>query len=459
MVFLFYIIQTKEDTMKKLFSMVLMTLLIFGLTACSNSELNEALTDIETLQQEVETLQEDLGDKDDLIAEYESEIADLEAEIAALQSQIYDNIITVTYEDYYGDYRSTSVGFNDEFDGNLYELLVTEFDIDAYDTDYGKMITSFEHLSPLNGAYIAFYKNGEASLTGVETTTFENGDVFAFTVEYWDAFEQQVDDAIQLFLTNHVDDYVNDTTYNYYVVSALNLLGTLDDYTTSEDVLAYVEGLTLDTYSDYFKAIALLNASGNDVSTYINDLQGIAQTGPYGQTAYTLIALNSADTDVDYSVFETSALTYFSDNTPYDAGLDTGGVDLMALSKYESEPGVETLINDYLTWIQTDQLDNGGIMTRDMGWGSTLNASSISQVLMGMMANNVNPRSADYTTNDNTLIDALLLFQTDTGSFDWVLTDETDEDLAFSTPQAFLALVMYQRLSNEGTAIHPFDAK
>ncbi|MEC9485070.1 MAG: hypothetical protein UMR38_04275 [Candidatus Izemoplasma sp.] len=445
--------------MKKLFSMVLMIMLIFSLTACNNTELNEKLSEIETLQQEVETLQDNLGDKDNLIAEYESEIDNLEAQIAALQSQIYDNIITVTYEDYYGDYRSTSVGYNDDYEGNLFELLETEFSIDADDTDYGKMITSFEHLTPLNGAYIAFYKNGEMSMTGVEATSFENGDVFGFTVEYWDAFEQQVDDAIQLFLINHVNDYVNETTYNYHVVSALNLLGILEEYTTNEAIETYVEGLTLETYSDYFKAIALLNASNNDATTYISDLANIAQTGPYGQTAYTLMALNSVDTDVDFTTFESNALSYFTNNTPYDAGLDTGGVDLMALSKYTDETGVDTLINDYLNWVKTDQLDNGGIMTRDMGWGSTLNAASISQVLMGMMANGVNPRSAEYTTNDNTLIDALLLFQTDTGSFDWVLTDDTNEDLLFSTPQAFLALVMYQKISNEGTAVHPFDAE
>ncbi|MCF7924996.1 MAG: hypothetical protein K9L26_00480 [Candidatus Izimaplasma sp.] len=444
--------------MKKLFSVVLTLMLVISLSACNNSALNEKMAEIKTLQQEIASLEEDASTKDALIEDYETQIAELEAEVAALQNQIYDNIITITYEDYYGDYRSQALGYDDTFSGNLFELLDSEFDITANDTEYGKTLISFEHLSPLNGAYIAFYKNGNPSMVGVESASFEHGDVFDFKIEYWDAFEQQVDDAIQLFLTNHVNDYINDTTYQYYVVTALSLLDELDNYTTSSDVVNYVEGLTLDTYANYFKAIALLNASGNDASSYISDLASIATTGPYGQTAYTLIALNSAETPVDYTSFETSALDYFSNNTPYDVGIDTGAVDLIALAKYTDESGVETLINDYLTWIETDQLDNGGVMTRDMGWGSTLNASSLSQIIIAMIANDINPRSATYTTNNNTLIDALLLFQTDTGSFDWVLTDDTDEDLAFSTPQAFLALVMYQVYSNEGTAIQPFDA-
>jgi hypothetical protein len=50
------------------------------------------------------------------------------------------------------------------------------------------------------------------------------------------------------------------------------------------------------------------------------------------------------------------------------------------------------------------------------------------------------------------------MFQTDTGSFDWDLEDDVPEDLMFSTPQAFLALAVYQTYSNNGyEAVHPFD--
>lgn len=462
--------------MKKLFSVVLMIVVVLSLSACSNNDLDEKLAEISTLEQEIAALEEAVEAKDQqieelesealnnsgLLSEYEAAIESLNDQVAELQELIYDYQITVTYEDYSGDLRVRNVGFDASFDGSLFDLLDTSFDITAFDTDYGKMITAFEHLSPLNGAYIAFYKNGEMSFVGVDSATFTDGDAFHFSVEFWDTLEQQVEDSIALFLDHMVGQYINTTdgeeVLNYNVVTALGLLGELDMYVDDAFIASYVSNMNLVTANDYFKAIALLNAANLDSSGIVDGLIDIAQTGSYGATGRQLIALNSIETDSDFSAFETAALEYYSLNTPYDAGLDSGGIDVMALSKYDDDPSVSALIDDYVTWIQTDQLDNGGLMTRDLGWGSSFNAASMAQVVMALIANGENPTSDDFTTNDHHLIDALLMFQTDTGSFDWDLEDDVEEDLMFSTPQAFLALVMYQTYSNNGyEAVHPFD--
>ncbi len=123
---------------------------------------------------------------------------------------------------------------------------------------------------------------------------------------------------------------------------------------------------------------------------------------------------------------------------------------------------VDSLIEEYTTWISTSQLDSGGVMTRDVVWGETTypgteNASSISQIILGLIANGIDPTGIDYTKGTNNLISRLLEFGTETGSFDYVMGDELTEDLAFSTPQAFLALVAYQVYSNTYNAVNPYD--
>ena len=181
----------------------------------------------------------------------------------------------------------------------------------------------------------------------------------------------------------------------------------------------------------------------------------------YGQTAYGLLALDSISTSEDYSSFVTAALTDLETTTPYDLGLDAGGISLVALSNYT---GVDVLISDYTTWVSTTQLDSGGVITRDVIWGETTypgteNASSMSQIILGMIANGIDPTGLDYTKGTNNLISRLLEFSTETGSFDYVFGDELTEDLAFSTPQAFLALVTYQVYANTYSAVNPYDFK
>ena len=81
----------------------------------------------------------------------------------------------------------------------------------------------------------------------------------------------------------------------------------------------------------------------------------------------------------------------------------------------------------------------------------------MSQVILGLLANGIDPTGTDYTKGTNNLISRLLDFGTETGSFDYVLDDELTEDLAFSTPQAFLALVTYQVFANTYSAVNPYD--
>ncbi len=456
--------------MKKLFSLASVFLLVLVLTGCTN-------------EFEATELQEEIDAKTALISELEDEIFDLmtssqyeegqndilsirlvelEEQIALLQALIFDNVVTFTFTDEYGSFGSKTVGYNDDFTGTLFDILDENFTVGYTDSEWGKFIYSLGHLNPKTGAFISFSRNGEASMVGVEASLFEDGDVFSFEVMWWDMTEKAVDEAIQLFILNQVENYVNSTTVEYNVISALALLGLEDSYVSATEVESLVNAATLTTVNDYFKAIIKLESVGLSASTLMNDLNAIVTVGPYGQTAYGLLAFDSNYRPVDYSAYVTSALIDLDATSPFDLGLDAGGISLVALSNYADETGVQSLIDEYATWISTSQLASGGVVTRDVVWGETTypgteNAASMSQVILGLIANNLNPTGEDYTQGDNNLITRLLEYQTSTGSFDWVLGDEYDEDLAFSTPQAFLALVVYQTYSNTYAPVNPYD--
>ncbi len=461
--------------MKKLFSIVLMLTFVLGLAGCTNEDLAAQLTEKEAQVTELETQLQNKTDEllnveaelnvteneltiaENDITVLEAQLQQLQEELEALQELYYDNIITFVVTDVFGVSRIKTAGIDEESEYDLFDLLFATYPTMGYlSTDYGPFIKHLDHANTLNGNYLAFYKNNEMSMVGVKDQTFDDGDVFEFKVEWYDMTEKAVFDAIILFAENQAGNYINETFIDYNVL--LGCHGFCQEYTEAQPyVNDYVAAMTLTTYADYFKATMLVK--GND--TLYMGLNDIAETGDYGQTAYTLLGLDSNNHDQDYSVFVTAALEYFRNNTPYDAGLDTGGISLVALAKYKDETGIQTLIDDYVNWIKQDQLPSGGIMTRDMGWGSSENASSISMVILGLLANGINPTGNDFTvTTDGiskNLIVRLIEFQTETGTFDWILNDDIPEDAMFSTPQAFLALTTYFKYSQTFEAQNPYD--
>lgn len=437
--------------MKKLFSMAAIFITALTLVGCSTNEVDNLEKEIDDLNQEIYDIHLEMGNHIIANTVLEEEIEALETEIALLQAQIFDNIITFTLSDEYGSFSSETVGYNDNYDGTLFDLLDDNFTVGYSVMDYGNYITSIDNLKPKTGAYISFSRNGISSMVGVDAAVFTDGDIFSFEVVWWDTLQQSVDNAIQLFIENHAGDYVNSTTVDYNVLLALDLLEITSDYVTVSEVESIVDDSTLVTIADYFKSIMKLNAVGSDSTELITELNVIIVPGAYGQTAYGLLAMDSIATNVDYSAFVTVALANLNTITPFDLGLDAGGISIVALSNYSD---IGTLITDYITWISTSQLDSGGVVTRDSDWGSgTENSSSMSQIILGLVANGIDPTGTDFTKGTNNLISRLLEFGTDTGSFDYIL----DEDLLFSTPQAFLALVSYQVYANTYSEVNPFD--
>lgn len=396
--------------MKKLFSFATMFLLVFTLTGCINDN-NEGMSEI-----------------------------------------------TFTFTDQFGVSNTDSIIYESDFEGTFIELMETEFQVNYEITDCGTLLLGIESLNSKTGAFLAILKNGKMATVGIDDLEYSDGDSFEFQFTWWDPLQENLDNIIRLFLDNHAADYVNETSVEYNVLLALHLLGISDEYVSDGELQAIVDDMVLETVTDYFKAIMLLSVANIDVEQLIVDLNEIATPESYGRTAYAMLGLESNNSTTDISVFISEALADLRINTPYSLGLDSGGISLVALSgDYE---GVSELISEYTDWISADQLDTGGIKTRDMLWGpGNENSPSISRVILGLIANDIDPTGPDFTKATNNLVSRLLEFSTSTGSFDFVLDDESTEDLIFSTPQAFLALVAYQVFANTHSAVNPYNFK
>jgi outer membrane murein-binding lipoprotein Lpp len=454
--------------MKKLFSILLVLVAVVTLTGCSNSDLESQIDTLEAdliaLQAQYDALVSDYEDRGVSLNQevetnelLEEQITALEEQIEALQELVFDNVITITLSDSYGMFSSKTVGFNDDFEGSLFDLLEAHFEVGYYDTEYGKMITSLDYVETQYGNYIAFYKNGEASFVGVEAADFNNDDVFHFELAWWDPFAQELYEAIQLFVENQVDVLVTEDSINYNVVLGLDMLGVLEEYVSQEDVLNYIDFTVMTNWNDYVKAAYLLDSVGVDNTPAITYLNDSLNTVPeFGYSSALSVLLKYGTSVSNFSSFETTVLDYYTINTPYDLGVDSGGMALIALSNYDT-----TLVDAYIQWISDDQLLSGGFQTRDSVWGEvtypgTENASSMSQIILALVANGVDPTGVDYTKEGNNLVTRLMEFQNEDGSFDYLYGDETS-DLMFSTPQAFVALVVYQEyLNNGGNEVNPY---
>ena len=239
--------------MKKLFSIASILLLTVTLVGCD--EIALSAEEIATLQEELQdnldevtALTENLTALQETVDGYEDEIADLEFQIEQLQALIYDNVITVTFDDGYGTFISGTIGFNEEYEGTLLDLLDEHYDVQFTTFEYGSFINGIEGITTMQGNYISLGKNGEAAMVGVDAITFDDGDVFSFELEWWDTGLQAVYEGIQLFLDNHALDYVNSSSADYAVVAGLSMLGVLDEYITQTEMETLIDASVIRSY-------------------------------------------------------------------------------------------------------------------------------------------------------------------------------------------------------------------
>lgn len=342
----------------------------------------------------------------------------------------------------------------------LFDVLQDRFDITYKSYDFGPMLESISTkegrftIEAPEGSFIAFYVNGEPSMVGVNEIYVKKDHTYRLALEWWDQ-DAHIAYIINRFIDQHAATYVNDQMLDIHVVIALAHLGLLEDYISLEEALADYSSIDSDnmSVSELYKAILTIHALGGDVSNFVRLLVERNDTKKYS-APYALIGLNCGHHGVDVSAYESELLeTLIGTNMPSQAlGLDLSGITLAALSPYIEREDVSAVIQDYLMFLENNLNEFGGI--RDEHFDE--NASSLAQLIIGLIAIDVN-RLSNVLTNENAnLIHRLLDFSNDDGTFYWSL-DSDHPDLSFSTPQAFLALVLYQKYIEQEQAIRFYD--
>lgn len=150
--------------------------------------------------------------------------------------------------------------------------------------------------------------------------------------------------------------------------------------------------------------------------------------------AWSMIALDMAEANYD----EEDAIDALLDEQNRDGGftsrpdVDTTAMVITALANHKDIDGVEDAIDEALEFIKSNQLDSGGFPFM----GSD-NPYSISCVIQGLIANEIDPLSEEWQENGNSMLDALLDFKED-DHFEYKTEHGSETNSA--TEQAFLAL-------------------
>ncbi|MCF7923853.1 MAG: hypothetical protein K9L64_01955 [Candidatus Izimaplasma sp.] len=194
--------------MKKIYLLVLTGLSIFGLISCS---LNEETTTNETTTIETTTYSEEV-------------------------------VIEIKDEEYV-------LGFSEDEDKSLFDLIEeSSIELDYYETDYGNMITRIGSVEEDSFHWISFTKNNDFATEGLDTISYEDGDVFSFSEDLKDwqqtfiAEYQGSDTFGLLFILNDEYFYVeNQNLPGEWIESDLivglsyEITGSLDSTRLDED--------------------------------------------------------------------------------------------------------------------------------------------------------------------------------------------------------------------------------
>ena len=354
---------------------------------------------------------------------------------------------------------STLMNETIEFDASnetpIIELIDAVVELDYTVFDFGTMINGVGGHYPkeYGASYNYYYQiivDGTPIMTGLDQVVYEDDMTIQFVeTSTLSAFDQQVDDFIYDFIETHMDTYITDSAVDYNVLSAvyqLDMRNYIDLDVTSRYTYENIS-ITQESFADLsvgnlMKLAIYMTIEHLDTTPLKDHLLTLDVTNAYELTSYLQALSILGETDQD------AALSLIN-HTLEDP--DFIGMSYTALYGYEALDGFDTYMTSSYTYIETT-LSEDGIVS----WGNA-NASSTAQLILGLVAQGINPQDEAYQTNTIGLVEALMAYELN-GGFKWMITDE-NPDLMFSTPQAFSALVAY-KLSRDiwgFPATHLFD--
>ena len=129
-----------------------------------------------------------------------------------------------------------------------------------------------------------------------------------------------------------------------------------------------------------------------------------------------------------------------------EAEIDLTAMALQALAKYQDRKDVKEAIEKGLALLSDKQNEKGGY-----GEGATAGSESVSQVLVALSELGISYEDSRFVKKGNTLVDALMEFRLEDGSFSHLYGAESN---LLATEQAFYALVSVERMTEGESSLY-----
>ena len=394
--------------MKKLFSLGLIGWLLVSLAACqapSSDELDATDTQIQTLQNRVDQL--------------ENENTQLKDELAGYQA--VEGTVTFVLDTTPPVIRSLS--YDDAAMATPLDLLIEALGDDQVittESEFGIFIESIGSINPLYGSYIMIEKNNEPLSVGLADAPYNDGDIFRFSLEYWDANAFQVRTSIERFIAQEAESFIDE--FNYDVLTGLSILN---------EPLPDAYALQGTGEAGYLKDILVQKALGEVAPSAIENYQATFAMTPLFRGSLGMMALS------DTAAYEALIDDYLAHLETVE--LNTVGFDDLAMTiMHLKDATPPRIIDAYET--QVPSLDN---------------APSLALAIMAEIALSSNPYDTVLETGD-TLPDALMNLQTIKGGFLYDYASGPASTRQFSSPQSFLALTVLEAYLN-GDSTMPYE--
>lgn len=133
------------------------------------------------------------------------------------------------------------------------------------------------------------------------------------------------------------------------------------------------------------------------------------------------------------------------------SNVDITAMALTALAPYQTKSNVKAAVDKAAAFLSQAQGATGGYSDAFVGG---ISSESTSQVIIGLTANNIDPRGEKFTENGINLIDHLLSFKANDGGFKHIVTDASSN--AMATEQALQALVAFDLYVNGKGPLYKF---
>jgi len=279
-------------------------------------------------------------------------------------------------------------------------------------------------------------------------------------------------ESIKKAIENTKKYLIDTNSQDWYGILAFSALGyELPTQIIEESIEKVIESQgDFRTVTELEKHILILTAAGYDASNIsginlINKLTNHGRMENQGNNGpiYALLALDSAHYDVPHhALWNRESLIH----NLLDAQLPSGGwslfgevaspditgMALAALAPYKEQEDVASAIIKATNWLTSIQQEDGGFYDEFNGGVAS---ESLSQVILGLTALNIDPAGADFTKREGNLITKILSFQRADGSFKHLESDNSANQ--FATNQAMLALSSYQKYLEGKDSIFTFS--